>query len=313
MMRACAATGRRCRPPGLARGWLLRDRVLRPDLAPCDEPLQPAAGIPAHPGRRRADRAATTARGPARRQPAARLAVGHRSHRSLVRKRRRHPCLGLCDACPDALACEDLTPPRGQALHKPRGRKPRRAPMRFGEAKPLWGLDDSRCGRCSHRASRPEADIASMADVGVARLRSWVMPQARNDVMAAQGQAVRSRRWLPPSGRSVDATDTGAHAATRRAGGARIGWPRARISTMLIAAPQCGQTKVGWPQATGAASAGGGVVGTTCSSSRAWARCSRRWGSSRQGCQSWEVRVLLPSIARIWADSISTARRGNGP
>ena len=34
-----------------------------------------------------------------------------------------------------------------------------------------------------------------------------------------------------------------------------------------------------------------------------------RWyvGSSRQGCQSWEVKVLLPSIARIWTDSISAA------
>ena len=28
-------------------------------------------------------------------------------------------------------------------------------------------------------------------------------------------------------------------------GGARIGCPRAKVSTMIIAAPQCGQTKVG--------------------------------------------------------------------
>ena len=28
--------------------------------------------------------------------------------------------------------------------------------------------------------------------------------------------------------------------------------PRAKVSTMIIAAPQCGQTKVGWPQAAGA-------------------------------------------------------------
>ena len=35
-------------------------------------------------------------------------------------------------------------PLRGQALHKPRGRKPRRTALLFGEAKPLWGLDGAR-------------------------------------------------------------------------------------------------------------------------------------------------------------------------
>ena len=50
-----------------------------------------------------------------------------------------------------------------------------------------------------------------------------------------------------------------------------------RRSTMLIAAPQCGQTKVDGTMATGAAEDGGSIaVGTRCSSSRAWARCSRR-------------------------------------
>ena len=36
--------------------------------------------------------------------------------------------------------------PRGQASHKPRGRKPRHAPMPFGEAKRLWGFDGSQVG-----------------------------------------------------------------------------------------------------------------------------------------------------------------------
>ena len=36
--------------------------------------------------------------------------------------------------------------PRGQASHKPRGRKPRHAPLPFGEAKRLWGLDGSQAG-----------------------------------------------------------------------------------------------------------------------------------------------------------------------
>ena len=33
--------------------------------------------------------------------------------------------------------------PRGQASYKPRGRKPRHAPMASGEAKRLWGFDRS--------------------------------------------------------------------------------------------------------------------------------------------------------------------------
>ena len=40
--------------------------------------------------------------------------------------------LGLCDACPDAQACAFVMTPRGQASHKPRGRKPRHAPLSFG-------------------------------------------------------------------------------------------------------------------------------------------------------------------------------------
>jgi len=38
-----------------------------------------------------------------------------------------------------------------------------------------------------------------------------------------------------------------------------------------------------------------------------------REGSSRQGCQFWEVRVLLPSIARFWTESMSAAGGGNEP
>src|SRR3979490_529478 len=57
------------------------------------------------------------------------------------------------------------------------------------------------------------------------------------------------------SGRTVEVIDVGDHAATRNSGGARMGCPRAKTSTMIIAAPQGGQTKVG---AMLAAAPGGG-------------------------------------------------------
>ena len=50
----------------------------------------------------------------------------------------------MCDACPYAPTREDVTTLRGQASYKPRGRKPRHAPLAFGEAKRLWGFDRSR-------------------------------------------------------------------------------------------------------------------------------------------------------------------------
>ncbi len=59
----------------------------------------------------------------------------------------------------------DVMTPRGQASHKPQGRKPRHAPMPFGEAKPLWGFDGSQCGRMPQSAARAEGDIARMLGV----------------------------------------------------------------------------------------------------------------------------------------------------
>jgi len=69
------------------------------------------------------------------------------------------------------------------------------------------------------------------------------------------------------SGRIVGAPSAGADAAARNVGGARIVAPRAKISTMLIAAPQCGQTKLGATLAKGASGGGDSVAaGTTCGS-----------------------------------------------
>ena len=56
--------------------------------------------------------------------------------------------------------------PRGQASDKPRGRKPRDAPMPFGEAKPLWGFDGSQ--------SRPDAAIGPRdAEGDIAPMSGW--------------------------------------------------------------------------------------------------------------------------------------------
>ena len=96
----------------------------------------------------------------------------------------------------------------------------------------------------------------------------------RNGVLTTPGETVRYRRWPIESGRSVGAANAGVHAATRNVGGARIGARRAKISTTIIAAPQCGQTKVGGTVATGVSVAvGASIAAGTCSSSRAWARC----------------------------------------
>jgi hypothetical protein len=88
-------------------------------------------------------------------------------------------------------------------------------------------------------------DITPMCEGDDARSDSWMTERARYEVATTQGKAVRYRRWPMQSGRSVTKTAAGDHAATRNAGGARIGCPRVRISMMIIAAPQCGQRKVG--------------------------------------------------------------------
>ena len=70
-------------------------------------------------------------------------------------------------------------------------------------------------------------------------------------------------------------------------GGARIGCPRAKVSMMIIGAPQCGQTKVGWTMATGASGGcGSAAVGDDV---QQFARpgeivsCARHWRAARSG------------------------------
>src|SRR5438552_17941090 len=93
------------------------------------------------------------------------------------------------------------------------------APLRDGdEARPVAGMSGGRVSTVRPRKAKASA-------IGRGRCK-------------ADGPL-----WAP------DASD---HAAARTVGGARIGCPREEISTMIIAAPQCGQTEVGAATATDA-------------------------------------------------------------
>ena len=110
--------------------------------------------------------------------------------------------------------------------------------IRYGDS-----IVRSPCG-CGDRVAQPEGSIARMLDGDDASVHFRITQRARSDTFAAKGRAVRFRCLPTKSGRT-EATDASDHAATRKVGGARIGCPRAKVSTMIIAAPQCGQTKVG--------------------------------------------------------------------
>lgn len=58
--------------------------------------------------------------------------------------------------------------------------------------------------------------------------------------------AEKTGQFLPPSTpASHGELLSWHHAVTRKVGTARIGCPRSKVPTMIIAAPQCGKTKVG--------------------------------------------------------------------
>ncbi len=72
------------------------------------------------------------------------------------------------------------------------------------------------------------------------------MPGATKRVILAHDKAVRYRRWKTKSRwLSRAQVSQSGHAASRCGGGARIGWPRKKVSMMRIGEPQHGQTKVG--------------------------------------------------------------------
>ena len=84
----------------------------------------------------------------------------------------------------------------------------------------------------------------SISPPGADTLNDPGWSQAPNPIIPAQGKAVRYRHWTLKSRRFADASGSGhAHGAPRNGGGARIGCPRIRTSTTIIAAPQSGQTK----------------------------------------------------------------------
>ena len=104
---------------------------------------------------------------------------------------------------------------------------------------------------CTRAGRGDEADqlllgSCSISPPGADTLNDPGWSQAPNPIIPAQGKAVRYRHWTLKSRRLADASGSGhAHGAPRNGGGARIGCPRIRTSTTIIAAPQSGQTKVG--------------------------------------------------------------------
>ena len=83
------------------------------------------------------------------------------------------------------------------------------------------------------------------------------------------GKAFPYRLWPMKRWRVVWVSKgAGVHGAPRCRGGARMGCLRARISMMIIAAPQSGQTKVGWTALSDASASvlmGSVLAGATCS------------------------------------------------
>ena len=169
--------------------------------------------------------------------------------------------------------CDDTTERSGQASDKPRGRKPRDALALLG----LWGFG---CLRSCSRARSGHAGARRWhGDVQSRHYDSGflLMKRSESDRTTTQGKAVHYRRCPMKTGRTVGATLRKDHAAIRCVGGARIGCPRAKVSMMSIAAPQCWQMNVGGMVAMGSSRcAGSAVSGTTCSSSRARARLPLR-------------------------------------
>ena len=118
---------------------------------------------------------------------------------------------------------------------------------RFEEAKPLWGFDGLAVGR--EGTDRAMDRRRTSRRCGMAMLRSLDSGRRHRSRRHVSGRVTQSRPLSVAAAEERthrEATDAGDHAAARKVGGARIGWPRAKVSTMIIAAPQCGQTKVGW-------------------------------------------------------------------
>ena len=162
----------------------------------------------------------------------------------------------------------------GQALDKPRGRKPRSSPMQ--PAFSLWRLinvADLGCGPAAGDASvrsGVEAAIKTISHVTVSS------DHGCRTVYDAQGTTVRSSAALTQSRRLRWRSKQSAHRWAAY-GGARIGTVRGRMSMTSMGAPQCRQMKVG--RSTMTVSCGvGRSSGVTPSSVRIFLRFARRTG-----------------------------------
>ena len=130
----------------------------------------------------------------------------------------------------------------GQALNKPRGRKPRAGPM--WPASSLWrliGLTGLCGGSTTVNAGVRRGAAAAMETMSRAIL-SW--DDGRGTVNDTEGTTVPLSVALTQSRRLKCRSKRGAHRCAAF-GGARIGTVRVRISMTSIGAPQWRQIKVG--------------------------------------------------------------------
>lgn len=140
----------------------------------------------------------------------------------------------------------------GQASDKPQGRKPRDAPVRSEEPTQLWGFDCWQAGRRRRSGEPTGRRHRSHARRCGCEGGLFDTHRRTNHVTPTQGKAVHHWRWPLKSGRTRLGNRCPDHAAARWTGGARMGCLRAKVSMMVMGAPQCGHTKVGWTMATGA-------------------------------------------------------------
>jgi hypothetical protein len=182
--------------------------------------------------------------------------------------------LGLFDACPRPWSSRAHDRACGQALNKPRGRKPRAGPMR--PASSLWrliGLTGLCGGSTAGDAGVRRGVAAAVETMSRAILSS---EYGRGTVNDTEGTTVPLSVALTQSRRLNCRSKRGAHRCAAF-GGARIGTVRVRISMTSIGAPQWRQIKIGRSTTTASCDDGQSLRATP-SSVRIFTRLARRTG-----------------------------------
>lgn len=122
---------------------------------------------------------------------------------------------------------------------------------------------------CIWHHDQPGNTALSTAAGDIARPTCGQFPATLLGISIAWGATFLRQRWLQQARQDVRC-----HIVARRVGGARI--EGAKMATMTMHAPQCGQTKVGGAGSAGALSSVDGAPAGTSSSWRTRARLAFR-------------------------------------